>query len=53
MMYRAITTFGGVVSMRKGEEKAISDKAVADDLVRARYVEEVKEEKKSKKPPKG
>lgn len=53
MMYRALTTFGGVVSMRKGQEKAIADKAVADDLVRAGYVEQIKEEKKSKKPPKG
>ena len=50
LMYRALTTFVGAISMRKGEVRAIENKAVAADLVRAGYVEKVKaEETKPKK----
>jgi hypothetical protein len=48
-MYRALVTFSGVISMRKGEVRAISDSAIADDLLRAGYVEKVEETKKTKK----
>ena len=34
--------------MRKGEVRAITDKAVVADLLRAGYIEEVKTEKKPK-----
>ncbi len=45
-MYKAIKSFSGTVSMRKGEEKAITDKTVVADLLRAGYIEEVKPEPK-------
>ncbi len=48
-MYRALTTFVGAISMRKGEVRAIENKAVAADLLRAGYIEEVKTEPKKKK----
>ena len=40
-MYRALKSFCGKVSMRKGEVKAIADKTVIADLIRAGYIEEV------------
>ena len=56
-MYRALTTFVGAISMRKNEVRAIENKAVAADLVRAGYVEKVKAEetkpKKKRTPKKG
>lgn len=45
-MYRALKSFGGKISMRKGEVKAITDMAVVADLTRAGYIEEIKPEKK-------
>ncbi len=45
-MYRALKSFSGKISMRKGEVKAITDKAVIADLLRAGYIEEIKAEKK-------
>lgn len=41
-MYRALKTFSGKVSMRKGEVKAITDKKVAADLINAGYIEVIK-----------
>ena len=49
-MYKALVSFGGIVSMHKGEVKDIKNKEVAKDLLNARYIEEVKTE--SKKPTK-
>ena len=46
MKYRALKSFGGKVSMHKGEEKAIADKTVIADLLRAGYIEEIKPPKK-------
>lgn len=46
-MYKALKSFSGVISMRKGEVKAITDKAVIADLTKAGYIEEVKAEKKA------
>lgn len=59
-MYRALRSFTGLVTMAKNEVKAIEDKAVAEDLLRAGYIveegksaskksDEVKEEKPKKK----
>lgn len=45
-MYKALKNFSGVVSMRKDEVKAITDKTVVADLLQAGYIEEVKAEKK-------
>lgn len=47
-MYKALISFTGAVSMKKGEVKAIADEAIAKDLVRCRYVEAL--EKKEDKP---
>lgn len=49
MEYKALKSFGGKVTMRKGEVKAITDKAVVADLTRAGYIEEVKPKKTTKK----
>lgn len=45
-MYKALKSFSGRISMRKGEVKAITDKAVIADLTKAGYIEEVKPQKK-------
>ena len=43
MKYKAKVGFCGLVSMRKGEVKEIGDKYVADDLLRAGYIEPCEE----------
>ena len=48
MLYRALKTFCGKVTMHKGQEKAITDESVVADLIRAGYIEEVKPQKKNK-----
>jgi hypothetical protein len=48
-MYKALTSFSGVISMRKGEVKAITDKEVVADLLRAGYIEAVKKAEAEKK----
>ena len=45
-MYKALVSFGGIVSMHKGEVKDIKNKEVAKDLLNARHIEEVKTENK-------
>lgn len=45
-MYKALKSFAGKVSMRKGEVKEINDKGIVKDLLNAGYIEEVKPEKK-------
>lgn len=47
-MYKALKSFAGKVSMRKGEVKEINDKGIVKDLLNAGYIEEVKPEKKEK-----
>ena len=47
-MYKALKSFSGKISMRKGEVRAITDKAVVADLIRAGYIEEVKKPKAEK-----
>lgn len=49
MKVRALVSFAGTFSMYKGEEKECSDKTILLDLLRAGYVEEVKEPKKKVK----
>lgn len=52
-MYKALVSFSGVVSMAAGEVRDI-DPSVAADLLKAGYIEEVKEVKERKKrSPKG
>ena len=55
MMYKALISFTGLVSMAVGEIREISDSSIAKDLLKAGYVEEVGEttpkiEKKAKSP---
>ena len=47
-MYKALKSFAGKVSMRKGEVKEINDKEIVKDLLNAGYIEEVKPAKKEK-----
>lgn len=44
-MYRALVSFGGLYSMRKGEIRSIPDAAAVIDLLSAKYIEEVKSNK--------
>lgn len=43
-MYKALKSFGGIVSMKKGEVKDINDENIIKDLRNAGYIEEIKEE---------
>lgn len=47
MKVKAMTTFAGKVTMIKGESKDIK-KELADDLIRAKFVKELKTKKPSK-----
>ena len=49
MLYRALVSFAGQVTMTKGEVGEISDPSIANDLLKAGYVEEVKKPKKEAK----
>jgi hypothetical protein len=46
MKVKALISFSGVESMAMDEVKDILDESIVKDLLRAGYVEEVKEEKK-------
>ena len=41
MQVRALESFAGAVNMAKGAVCEIADRAIADDLIRAGYAEEV------------
>lgn len=41
-LYKATTSFTGLITMAKGQVRDISDKALAKDLLKAGYLEEVK-----------
>lgn len=45
-MYKALVSFGGKISMVEGEIREINDKEIVKDLLNAKYIEEVKENKK-------
>ena len=47
-MYKAVTGFTGVITMKKGEEKEIKNKALVKDLLKAGYIVEIKPEKAKK-----
>lgn len=47
MAYRALISFSGLVSMVKGEVREIADEAVAKDLVRCGYIEDLSEKQKA------
>lgn len=57
MMYKALISFTGLISMAEGESREISDSSLANDLLKAGYIELVKDvipknvtEKKPKSP---
>ena len=45
-MYKALVSFAGKVSMRKGDTKEINDKEAVKDLLNAGYIKEIKPAKK-------
>lgn len=45
MLYKAKVSFAGKVSMTMGEVREISDSSIVKDLLKAKYIEEVKETK--------
>lgn len=45
MKYRALLSFSGVISMSMGDIREIADKDIANDLLKAGYIEELKETK--------
>lgn len=56
MLYRALVSFAGIVTMGEGEVREISDSALANDLLKAGYIkaegkaeDEPKKEKKTSK----
>ena len=44
-MYRALISFCGSMSMAMGEVREIPDQSIAEDLLKAGFIEEVKAEK--------
>lgn len=52
MKYRALVSFTGLVSMAKGEVREISDFSLAQDLLNANYIEEVKSNEETVPKPK-
>lgn len=48
MSYKAKISFGGIISMAEGEMAEIADPAIAKDLLKAGYIEEVKPAEKGK-----
>lgn len=47
VMYKATTSFSGIVNMKKGDVKEINNEEVAKDLLRAGYVIELADESKT------
>ena len=43
-MYKALKTFAGKIVMKKGDIKENIEKEIAEDLLRAGYIEEIKED---------
>lgn len=46
--YRALVSFTGKLSMARGQVKEINDKDLEQELLRAKFVEEIKEPKAPK-----
>ena len=49
MLYKALVSFAGNVSMTVGEVKEITDSSIVKDLLKAGYIEAVKQQKKEVK----
>lgn len=50
-MYKALVSFTGVISMAAGEVREIPNPSVVRDLIRAGYIEAVKDNKPANKEP--
>lgn len=48
MKYKALVSFSGLMNMKKDEIKAIKDKKLVDDLLKAGFIMEYKEIKPKK-----
>lgn len=48
-MYKALISFSGLVSMAEGDVRDIANKEVVKDLLKAGYIEEVKDKSAKKK----
>lgn len=49
MKYRALVSFSGALSMHQGEVRELNSKEIINDLLIAKYIEEVKEEPNKEK----
>lgn len=49
LMYKAIKSFSGVISMGVGDAREIDDASIATDLLKAGYIIEVKPAEKAEK----
>lgn len=49
MLYKAKVSFAGIISMTQGEVRELSDSSVVKDLLKAGYIEAVKQPKKETK----
>lgn len=45
-MYKALVSFSGIISMAEGDVANITDEAVVKDLLRAGYIERIKDDAK-------
>lgn len=48
-MYKALKTFSGAISMVKGEVRDIDNAEVVNDLLRAKYIVDLEEKRKTTK----
>lgn len=49
MVYRAMTSFSGLISMAMGEEREIPDSPILRDLLKVGYIEAVEPEEEKPK----
>lgn len=49
MLYRAKVSFSGLITMYKGETRELTNEEIINDLLKAKYIEEAKETKVTKK----
>lgn len=52
MLYKALKSFVGLESMRRGEVKEINNADIVKDLLQAGYIEAVEDKKPASKPSK-
>lgn len=50
MVYRALISFSGVISMAAGEERELKDQYLIDDLLKAGYIAPVRDASEDQAP---